>query len=93
MNIDQSIVNWVFTGAGSILGLGITLLLSEFREIRQFQRDREQFEREITARVSQVELLVAGDYVKKDEFVRVGDAIFRKLDSIADKLDKKQDKV
>jgi hypothetical protein len=35
---------------------------------------------------------VAKDYVRKDDFNRISDRIFEKLDLIYDKLDKKMDK-
>ncbi len=42
--------------------------------------------------MSSIEVLVAGDYVKKDEYSAMMNAIFAKLDRIEDKLDKKADK-
>lgn len=44
-------------------------------------------------KVQKIEVLVAGDYVKKDDLDRKIDAIFAKLDKIHDKLDTKADKV
>lgn len=51
---------------------------------------REQ--KELAAKLQAVELLVAGEYVRKDEFARFADAIFEKLDKIDTKLDHKEDR-
>lgn len=42
--------------------------------------------------VAEVKILVAGAYIKRDEFSTAVTALFRKLDKIDDKLDKKADK-
>lgn len=42
--------------------------------------------------MSEIEVLVAGAYVKKDEFGASVAALFAKLDRIEDKLDGKADK-
>ena len=47
---------------------------------------------ELTTKVQAVEVLVAGSYVKRDDFDNFGNAIFKKLDKIYDKLDEKADK-
>ena len=46
----------------------------------------------LAEKVNGIEILVAGNYVKKDDFDRFTDAIFSKLDKISDKLDNKADK-
>jgi hypothetical protein len=43
-------------------------------------------------KVSKIEILVAGQYCKRDEMERLSAAIFAKLDRIEDKLDAKADK-
>lgn len=45
----------------------------------------------LTEKVNAIEVLVAGDYVKRNEFDNKVDAVFRKLDTIEDKLDRKLD--
>lgn len=47
---------------------------------------------ELSAKVQNIELLVAGTYVKKDELDRIANALFAKLDKIDGKLDHKADK-
>ena len=46
----------------------------------------------LTVKVQAIEVLVAGQYVKRDELERLGNAIFAKLDKIENKLDQKADK-
>lgn len=43
-------------------------------------------------KVSSIEILVAGQYVKRDDMDRSFSALFVKLDRIEDKLDSKVDK-
>jgi hypothetical protein len=58
--------------------------------------DLQRQDRELAEKLSKVEVLVAGDYVRKDEFHQRVDAmenrLVRKLDMIDSKLDGKVDK-
>ena len=56
--------------------------------------DNAAYERETVprGRVAEIEVLVAGAYVKKDDLEKLSNAIFAKLDRIEDKLDLKVDK-
>ena len=51
-----------------------------------------QVMRELERKVASIDVLVAGSYVKRDEFEKLGEAIFEKLDKIDAKLDRKVDK-
>ena len=46
----------------------------------------------LAEKVAKIEILVIGEYVKRDEFNRLSEALFRKLDKIDGKLDGKQDR-
>jgi hypothetical protein len=46
----------------------------------------------LTEKVQAIEVLVAGQYVKREDFAAVSRAMFEKLDKIYDKLDTKADK-
>lgn len=46
----------------------------------------------LTEKVQSVEVLVAGQYVRRDDFDKISAEIFRRLDKIYDKLDDKADK-
>ena len=54
--------------------------------------DLQKADKLLADKVSSIEILVAGNYVKRDDFDKVADNIFRKLDRIEDKLDGKMDK-
>lgn len=47
---------------------------------------------ELANKVQGIELLVAGQYVKREELDKLGVALFSKLDRIENKLDAKADK-
>lgn len=47
---------------------------------------------DLAIKVQGIEVLVAGQYVKRDELEKLGSAIFTKLDRIEGKLDGKADK-
>ena len=49
-------------------------------------------DRELADKVSRIEILVAGEYMKKDDFDRIMLRLFEKLDHIEAKIDSKADK-
>ena len=49
-------------------------------------------DRDLADKVARIEVLVAGEYVKKDEFDRAIERLFDKLDHIEMKIDQKADK-
>ena len=55
-------------------------------------KELKKTDKELADKVSAIEVLVAGQYVKRDDFDRLAQAIFVKLDKIMDKLDTKVDK-
>ena len=83
--MDQTIVTWMLAGFGGLIGF--------FRNsIWQAIKDLQKADKELTAKVAEIEVLVAGAYVKKNDFNELSKALFSKLDRIEDKLDKKVDK-
>ena len=83
--MDQQIIKWVIGAFGTLLGF----LLNA---VWQAVKDLEKADKELADKLSKIEVLVAGNYVKKDELDVRLDALFGKLDRIEDKLDKKVDK-
>jgi len=81
----QTIVNWLLAGFGALIGF----LLNT---VWQAVKDLQAADKELAAKVSEIEVLVAGAYVKKEEFSTAVAALFAKLDRIEDKIDKKADK-
>lgn len=55
-------------------------------------RDLQEADKKLAEKVGSVEVLVAGNYVKRDELAQSLNAIFAKLERISDKLDGKVDK-
>jgi len=83
--MDQTLINWLLGGFGALIGF---LLNAVWQAVKDLQKS----DKEIAAKVAEIEVLVAGDYVKKREFQNNITALFAKLDKIEDKIDRKVDK-
>lgn len=83
--MDQSTVNWVL---GAFNMLWMFLLNLKWNAIKDLQND----DKVLHNKIAEVEVLVAGMYVRKTEFDASVTALFKKLDRIEDKIDKKVDK-
>ena len=83
--MDQTVINWILGCFGGLVGF---LLKTVWEAVKDLQAA----DRALTLKVSDMEVLVAGAYIKKDEFNNVATAIFNKLDKIMDKLETKADK-
>jgi len=81
----QEFYDWVLSGFCAVLGF---LLNAVWQAVKDLQRA----DNELTKRESEIEVLVAGNYVTRQEFDRVVARLFAKLDSIDRKLDSKVDK-
>lgn len=83
--MDQTIINWLLAGFGTLIGF----LLNA---VWQTVKDLQAADKVLTEKVGSIEVLVAGDYVRRDEFDRALNRLFEKLDHIEMKIDKKADK-
>lgn len=83
--MDQALVNWLLAGFGGLIGFLLNV-------VWQAVKDLQKADKILADRVGEIEVLVAGSYITKTDFIQVTDAIFRKLDRIEDKLDGKADK-
>lgn len=83
--MDQTFLNWVLAGFGAVLGF---LLNAVWQAVKDLQKA----DQGLAEKVSSIEVLVAGNYVKKDEMQQTISALFLKLDRIEEKIDKKVDK-
>lgn len=87
--MDQTIVNWLLGGLGTILGFMLKV-------IWQAVKDLQAADKQLSDEVAAMKVLVAGDYVRKDYLEKTVAALFSKLDRIEerleDKLAKKVDK-
>lgn len=87
--MEQTLFNWTVAALGTLGGWWMRVM---WEEMKQLQRE----DRALADRVAGIDLLVAGQYVKRDyfeaKFESLSHALFDKLDRIEDKLDKKVDK-
>ena len=79
--MDQTVINWGIGLGGTVIGIFIKSMLDSIKDLQASDK-------EITLRVSSVEVLVAGTYVKRDELKE----LMRKLEQIDAKLDRKANK-
>lgn len=83
--MEQSFLNWVFGIANLVMGFILKVIWDSYKSLKESDK-------ELADKVNKIEVLVAGEYVKRDDFDRVANALFVKLDKISDKLDRKVDK-
>ena len=55
-------------------------------------KDLQAADKVLVEKVNTIEILIAGNYMSKQDFDKIAAAIFAKLDKIEDKLDRKADK-
>jgi hypothetical protein len=80
---DQALFNMLISILG---GLGMFILTAVWNKLSALERN----DKELTASITKLEILVSGEYVKKSEITPQLARIFDKLDQIAhDKADKK----
>lgn len=82
-------IQLIINGAFGVIFVGLGWFL---KGISDAVRDLQSADKELTDKVSKIEILVAGEYVKVDKFDQMVNAIFAKLDRIEEKLSQKADK-
>jgi hypothetical protein len=83
--MEQTVINWLLGGFGALIGFVLAVVWQELKDLKNQDI-------KLAEKVSAIETLVAGKYVTREEFSTHMDALFRKLDRIDEKLDKKADK-
>ena len=83
--MSQTMINAIIGGFAAAGAFILRVIWEGLRELQKADVD-------LAAKISEIQLLVAGSYVKKDELDGVIKALFTKLDKIEDKLDKKVDR-
>lgn len=83
--MDQQLFNIVIGVAGALGGWWMKAMWEGLKDLQKTDH-------ELTQQVNNLQILVAGQYMRREEFDQVSQAIFAKLDRIEDKLDKKADK-
>lgn len=81
----QMIVNVAFGVGYVLIGWILNVLWTALTDLRKADE-------KLVDRVGNVEVLVAGKYVTNERLDHLSSALFKKLDSIAEKIDKKMDK-
>ena len=83
--MDQNVFNIAIGIAGALGGWWMKAMWEAVKDLKNADQ-------ELANQVSDLKVLVAGDYVRREMFDRLSDAIFAKLDRIENKLDHKADK-
>jgi hypothetical protein len=83
--MTQELFNIVVGVAGALGGWWLKVMWETLKDLQTADK-------ELMDKVSKIEVLVAGAYVKRDEFDRALNRLFEKLDHIDSKLDSKADK-
>ncbi len=84
--LSQDILNALFAITGTLLGWWVKAMWEALKDLQKMDM-------QLSNKMSDIEVLVAGHYVQKTDLTVLSDAIFKKLDRIEDKLDAKVDKV
>jgi|DEB0MinimDraft_10_1074344.scaffolds.fasta_scaffold413315_2 phage terminase large subunit len=83
--MDQGVVNTIITLTAGVFGWIMKSLWDAVRDLQQADDD-------LADKVSRIEVLVAGEYVTREELRAEFTRLHTKLDTIDNKLDKKADK-
>lgn len=83
--MEQQLFNIAVGVAGALGGWWMKAMWDAVKELKVADE-------RLASQVSDLKVLVAGDYVRREMFDRLSDAIFAKLDRIESKLDGKADK-
>lgn len=81
----QTIYNILIGLISAMLGWWLNSVWASLKELQAADR-------ELAEKVASIEVLVAGQYVTREEFNSVLSQVFSKLDRIIDKLNEKADK-
>ncbi len=80
---DQNIINISIAIIGTLMGWFLKVIYESLKDLRAEDS-------KILTKVNTIEVLIAGGYVTRQEFLQSITAIFAKLDSIEDKIDRRR---
>jgi len=83
--MDQTLINYLMGGFGAAISFILRVIWEGLRELQKCDL-------EITSKINEIQLLVAGQYVKKEDLEKLSTALFNKLDRIELKVDGKMDR-
>jgi outer membrane murein-binding lipoprotein Lpp len=96
MSIDQTLLNLIVMGLCSLLGFFLNQIWAAVKELQakdaQLAKDLKESNDKVIEKMMTLEILVAGNYVRREDLDSKVTALFSKLDRIEDKLDNKVDK-
>jgi hypothetical protein len=78
--MDQIVFNIIFGALFTLFGAVIKAIWDGVKELQKADK-------ELTKKIGEIEVLVAGDYARKDYVEGKIDAIFVKLDKLGDKME------
>lgn len=79
--MEQTFLNWLY-------GLASIAITAAVKWLWESHKDLQKADKELAEKVSKIEVLVAGQYITRDEFERAIQRIFDKLDHIEMKIQK-----
>lgn len=83
--MEQNLINALIAVVGSAFGWILKVIWDAVKELQTADD-------QLIEKVNRIEVLVAGEYVKREDFRADMDRLFDKLDAIDKKLDSKADK-
>lgn len=84
-DFDQSFINTMLALWGATMGWVLKVIWDAVKDLQEADE-------EVIKKVNDLQVVMAGDYVKRDELRSEFKALFAKLDRIENKLDQKADK-
>jgi len=82
---DQTLFNYALALCGALGGWVLKVIWDAVKDLQAADKV-------LVEKVNTIEILIAGNYMSKQDFDKIAAAIFAKLDKIEDKLDRKADK-
>ena len=82
---DQTLFNYALALCGALGGWVLKVIWDAVKDLQSADKV-------LVEKVNTIEILIAGNYMSKQDFDKIAAAIFAKLDKIDDKLDRKADK-
>jgi len=79
--MEQTFINWLY-------GIATLLITAVVKWLWAAHKDLQATDKELAEKVSKIEVLVAGQYITREEFERAVQRIFDKLDHIEMKIQK-----
>lgn len=83
--MEQLIINSAFAGLAAVLSFLLKVVWDGLRDLQKADI-------ELATQIASVKLMMSDTYIKKEDFDRMTNALFNKLDRIELKLDTKADK-